>query len=496
MIKSMVNFLVVLLFHLPLLGQNNMQDNSFLTGDILQPSKRGSNGYCLKTGSYYNGDSLENFNDFIDSLLYFTDSNGVGDSIYHYKFDTLSGQLFLQYKNLFLNDINGNPILNTNLLFNGVTWDTNSIRIWQYDNDNRLILRESYYRVLPNQPLRGFIKNQWSYTSFDSLISYTEYNYIDSLREWIPSNKISNTFNSNRRVIQRLFENWNPYDSLWRDSKKEEYFFNNNDQLIHNINLTYNGSWLPTDKYLYYYDSTGRVDLRKEILWNSRATQEWDTIRDFFYTYHQNDSIDTLMVYEYNFIDFSWHPLYFRHYEFDSLNNKIFEEFQYYASQSQSFVPYSRKYYYYTGQKYLGQYEQIFDGAWRNDYKLIVGYDTNDNLIYREWYRNYNNSTVWWESGRENFYYDACSLNSNLAEKNSNNNFSVYPNPATSFLNIVSENINPAKVSVFDLTGKKVFSSKTHDNYSRLDISSLPSGIYFLNIINSSEAATVRFIKN
>ncbi|HIC31188.1 MAG TPA: T9SS type A sorting domain-containing protein [Flavobacteriaceae bacterium] len=60
------------------------------------------------------------------------------------------------------------------------------------------------------------------------------------------------------------------------------------------------------------------------------------------------------------------------------------------------------------------------------------------------------------------------------------NSFSVYPNPAKNVINIKGNN-NLSNVSVYDLTGKKVISQNNLIN-NKLDVTSLNSGIYLLNL--------------
>lgn len=71
--------------------------------------------------------------------------------------------------------------------------------------------------------------------------------------------------------------------------------------------------------------------------------------------------------------------------------------------------------------------------------------------------------------------------------------FSVYPNPTTSILNIVSQ--EPiGSTSVFDTEGRIVFFKNTTS--STIDLSSLKSGIYLLKIATAQGIKTQKIIKN
>jgi len=69
---------------------------------------------------------------------------------------------------------------------------------------------------------------------------------------------------------------------------------------------------------------------------------------------------------------------------------------------------------------------------------------------------------------------------------------SIYPNPASNILFISSE-ITINNLSVFSISGKKVLEQKNIDN--SIDISSLPAGMYFLEITSENGKAVQKFIK-
>lgn len=74
------------------------------------------------------------------------------------------------------------------------------------------------------------------------------------------------------------------------------------------------------------------------------------------------------------------------------------------------------------------------------------------------------------------------------------NTFSVYPNPASAkiYLNSTGE-IKNAQIVIYDLQGGKCF----EQNYfsDEVDVSSLPIGMYFLNVISNKEKWEQKFMK-
>ncbi len=72
--------------------------------------------------------------------------------------------------------------------------------------------------------------------------------------------------------------------------------------------------------------------------------------------------------------------------------------------------------------------------------------------------------------------------------------FSVYPNPATDFLTIDAGNVEISSVSVFNILGAKVLElNELVDN--KINVSSLTSGIYLLEVVQANKSQIIRMVK-
>jgi len=71
--------------------------------------------------------------------------------------------------------------------------------------------------------------------------------------------------------------------------------------------------------------------------------------------------------------------------------------------------------------------------------------------------------------------------------------FKVYPNPANSILNIETTSATITKTEVFNMLGSAVVLQQ-NDSKS-VDVSSLPQGIYFINVTTTEGTGKVKFIK-
>ena len=77
------------------------------------------------------------------------------------------------------------------------------------------------------------------------------------------------------------------------------------------------------------------------------------------------------------------------------------------------------------------------------------------------------------------------------------NSLSLYPNPATNHVDVlVSDNdVTVSRLEVYDVYGKLLNEVEVVDNPTRIDVSSLASGVYFVKVITGEGVATKTFVK-
>ncbi|MFD2916112.1 T9SS type A sorting domain-containing protein [Psychroserpens luteus] len=81
-------------------------------------------------------------------------------------------------------------------------------------------------------------------------------------------------------------------------------------------------------------------------------------------------------------------------------------------------------------------------------------------------------------------------------EFKTHNEFEISPNPATSKLNInLSQTLDKATVTVYDVLGKKVYSKLLSNFSSTIDVSNWNSGVYLVRISTNKQTLTKRFVK-
>ena len=89
----------------------------------------------------------------------------------------------------------------------------------------------------------------------------------------------------------------------------------------------------------------------------------------------------------------------------------------------------------------------------------------------------------------------ACvSFTSGLSELKSSIDFSVYPNPFSSFIVIESE-ARQSQIEVYNVFGEPVYKSQIQKQKIEIDLDKIPSGIYFLQVKSENGITTRKIIK-
>ena len=98
---------------------------------------------------------------------------------------------------------------------------------------------------------------------------------------------------------------------------------------------------------------------------------------------------------------------------------------------------------------------------------------------------------------RDGFYFDNFKIKGLSENLNNNeidqNNFKIYPNPLTNYINIYSNN-EISKIEIYDLFGKKLLAQEK-ENIKRVKLSQLSSGIYLVKIFSREMIEVKRIIK-
>ncbi|MFZ4521768.1 MAG: T9SS type A sorting domain-containing protein, partial [Bacteroidales bacterium] len=90
----------------------------------------------------------------------------------------------------------------------------------------------------------------------------------------------------------------------------------------------------------------------------------------------------------------------------------------------------------------------------------------------------------------------ACAI---LSVNNINNEekFSIYPNPASTIITIETTEIyTKSQLSIVNVNGQELITHQIIEPKTQVDISNLPSGVYFVRLTNDRNVTMGKFIKN
>ncbi|MGJ8661885.1 MAG: T9SS type A sorting domain-containing protein, partial [Bacteroidota bacterium] len=88
---------------------------------------------------------------------------------------------------------------------------------------------------------------------------------------------------------------------------------------------------------------------------------------------------------------------------------------------------------------------------------------------------------------------DACSGAILGAEENEVLEFTLYPNPTSKTINIISE-FKIDQIKMFDVTGLKILSKKQSSNFLQIDISEFKQGTYIIEIHSATKVLRKKLI--
>ncbi|HFA49376.1 MAG TPA: T9SS type A sorting domain-containing protein [Bacteroidetes bacterium] len=134
-------------------------------------------------------------------------------------------------------------------------------------------------------------------------------------------------------------------------------------------------------------------------------------------------------------------------------------------------------------------------------YQFLIVDDYGDGLSGGGFVRMENNQNILlidtWPTGTDkSFLIDAPLMASSTDDQPFSSQFDSYPNPASDWLNIYfapSAN-TPARAEIFDVFGQAVLAADALPSRSKLDISSLMPGIYFLKMTAGEQAVSRKFL--
>ena len=454
-------------------------------------------------------------------------------------------------RNLLLNPLSSVQLMDS---IHGWNWD-NNLQQWQigpnyrlinfvYDTNNNLLERLS----------QSFIGGTWvnafkdvmTYNSTNDNLTFLRLNWNST--SWVNSQYIIYTYNNSHMITSYEIQNWN--GASWVSLTKEQTSYNSNNDTLTRLKQTWNGAswdneemriytydanfnnlsyieqswinnvWENDFKYVNTYDASNKLISKVQQIW---GISNWFDDFQFLYTY-QNNNLTMVLV---QFWNLTWEDIERSSFTYDVNNNRLTEldeEMNGTTWQNQSLYNYS----------YDAQFnqtgEEMFNwgnGVWENYYRIIRSFNSNnillsyiaqswnngnsqyqpsqeriygvdpDNFIYSFKYKYYDINTGL-VSFADSIIYYYNTITTGIVDTKQKESIAVYPNPASSIINVVAGNIIDSEIIIYDLNGRKIYDKEFSLIYPNekinIEIQAFTPGLYFLQVISEKEITYGKFI--
>lgn len=350
---------------------------------------------------------------------------------------------------------------------------------------------------------------------------------------WQNSNNSEFVYDSNNNLTEEAEQYWDATIPEWKDSSKTFYTYNANNKVIVELYQNFDSNNNVNNQYrtTNTYDSNGKLT---EFLSEFSAGESWEIEEKFILEYSNSRLTGAI---SYAWIGFDWvlEEESSRIVISYNANNKVS------ISKSDNWdgtkwVDSDRTLYTYdANNRIIVEDSQIWDGtSWSTDYKSEYTYDANGNAVTEK--ESYLENEVLTEQPIETKTFDTSQLMSSfshpfkdktgidflfsangivnkiLGRSSMNNrttyyygneptanvndfntlNFTVYPNPTSSVLNIDDGDFILKNVEVYNLLGKRVMTTTKN----KLNLQNLVNGLYFVKVQGENGSfATKKVVK-
>ncbi len=321
------------------------------------------------------------------------------------------------------------------------TWIDYMRYSYSYDSNNNLTseLIEKWNRI--NGDWANYHSNTYSYDVYNNRIRHVSHHlevYFESSFQYI------STYDDNNNEITYLAQKW---DGSWTDLYKYLYYFDENNIRISTVLANYGGtSSVDSCKSFCYYDNNNNL-LTELFQW--RIDQKWVNYSQNIFTYDLNNNRASTLFQ--NWDNNAWKNSSLNTHTYDLNNNQISD----------------------LSQEWVGS-------TWRNNNIYKYTYDIN-NIIKSStffWYNNDGTKVYSGDSTCNYFHVTSNGINETEAFL-----FSIYPNPASDFVNfaIKKPSSEILKFNIYSVTGVLVWTGMLNQKNQQINIEDLCNGIYVIS---------------
>jgi len=328
---------------------------------------------------------------------------------------------------------------------------------------------------------------KYSYTTEGLLDVYQDFNSGD-----IANNMFSNLhyhfYDTLGRLDSIVEYFWFDNEDTTRVTDRIFYSYNDQNQLIESVKFEYdiNNEIDGGDSIRYYYNEFGKIDFQDSYL--GRDEEGFRYIYKTVFTYNENESLNQILykeeINENEFLDVGYVNYFY--YQYGSL----WKYEQYNLNSSGQYKPWEKEEYYHNENVDKSKIILYRDFESRIPDNQIQDHMLNKKLEY--FYSSFNDD--WVIDEQLDFYYSDISTSTEDIVTHLNT-LTLYPNPAFDQLSIdLQASKEDMVIRLWDASGSLILQDSFSPNVN-IDISHLPSGLYFCNVYSGKNMWQGRFVK-
>ena len=166
------------------------------------------------------------------------------------------------------------------------------------------------------------LKIEYTY-ELDLITESQVFSWDVELNDWDISSKDIYDYDEDNRLI--LITTKTTYTGSWENHKKEAYSYNDDNYPYLWIGSQWlEGVWMPSDKREHFFDENGNLNLIIDSDW-IEETEIWQEHQKSTYTYNDDNQRILAVYTVYETEDLQWHNLYKDEYIKDEYDNRIIE---------------------------------------------------------------------------------------------------------------------------------------------------------------------------
>jgi len=352
-------------------------------------------------------------------------------------------------------------------------------------NDSGIV--DSSIMIQRNDTLWEGGKNVYSYDSNGNLKYFVNYQLDDSAKLWNTSSKQEYWYNSDGDVLQVLISYWNVSDSSWINGTKLIYNYAGNKSFTERIWQYWNSeNWIDLIKSEYYYDEFYNLTEQANYRKLNQTDSAFVPSAKYCYTYNDSRKQTSSSYFKWDRLKSAWKNSWKYEYNYDDLGNKVNEKYNIWRSSDSTWIISSKN-------------EYIFDNNLKRkdilypfDYYEFIDIFTHKVLEEISYVNDTSNN---WNYNQRKVYYYTNNEESSINIGIDNQEVEIYPNPVSDRIQIhLQDNYKEAKIGLYDLMGRRVFSRQFTENES-ISMIGLPEGIYIYVLIIDHQIHTGKLIK-